>query len=103
MSPPPGFSPGFGLSPSPGVVPGLSGFPPSPGLPGSVVTFSQTAVTVVSLSTVISSPAAYSVSPIFQPLNFFLSGAVKPLADKVYFEPFSSFAPSIVPEPSPGS
>ena len=59
----------------------------------------QMAVTVVSSFTVISASGAYSVSPIFQPANSLFVGAVNLLADKVYFEPFVSSAPSILPEP----
>ena len=57
----------------------------------------QTATTVVSSVTVISSPSPYSVLPIFQALNFSLAGAVKPLAARLYLAPLFRVLPVISP------
>ena len=59
----------------------------------------HTAFTSVSAFTVILSPTAFFSVPTIQPSNVLPSGALNPLADNLYFEPFVISAPFILPVP----
>ena len=77
---------------------------PSPGtrLTLNIMSFHK-AITSVSLSTVISSPTAFSVSLTLHALNTCPSGAVKSHSGRVYVEPLAKSLTIFSPLPSPGT